>query len=253
MSGPLVLYKVKDKIAFITLNRPEKRNALNSAILAELAKAWKHFEADSDAWVAILSGAGKGFSSGMDQVDIEIDRQAYLEATRANGTAVFKPIIGAVHGFALGTGYSLAVKACDLTIAAEGTKFGYPEVKVGNAGVVPYIPYMLFKRNLEFMLTGQWIDAQKAYEWGMVNKVVPEGKHMEEAIEWAEMIKKNAPLTLRAIKYGQYREIDYLRRMLQRDAEYEFEHFVKPQVEGEDRQEGIAAFREKREPRFRAR
>jgi enoyl-CoA hydratase/carnithine racemase len=253
MTGPLVLYEVKDKIAFITLNRPEKRNALNSAILAELAAAWKRYEKDKEAWVAILSGAGKGFSSGMDQVDRDIDRRAYLEATRANGTTVFKPIVGAVHGWALGTGYSLAVKACDLTIASEETQFGYPEVKVGNAGIVPYVPYMHFKRNLEFMLTGIWIDAQKAYEWGMVNKVVPQGKHMEEAIKWAEILKKNAPLTLRAIKYGQYKGVGGLARTLDAEAEWEFEHFTVPQTESEDRKEAIQAFREKREPRFKGR
>lgn len=253
MADPVVLYEVKDQIAFITLNRPEKRNAVNSELCVELAKAWKRFEQDPDARVAILSGAGKGFSSGMDQnvAPETLDREAYYQATRANGITIFKPIIGAVHGFALGTGYSLAVKACDLTIAAEGTQFGYPESRVGNAGVIPYVPYMHFKRNLEFMLTAQWIDAQKAYEWGMVNKVVPEAELMTEAIKWAEIIKKNAPLTLRAIKYGQYRGVDEATRQLTKEAEWEFEHFIRPQWESEDRKEGARAYFEEREPQFK--
>jgi enoyl-CoA hydratase/carnithine racemase len=253
MAKPVVLYKVKDKIAFITLNRPEKRNALNSEVYRELAKIWEKFENDDHAWVAILSGAGKGFSSGMDQTVApqDVDRAAYLAATKSNGITIFKPIIGAIHGFALGTGYTLAVKACDITIAAEGTMFGYPESRVGNAGIVPYyLPYMLFKKNLEFMLTGEWIDAKTACEWGLVNKVVPEAELMNEAIKLAEVLKRNAPLTLRAIKYGQYKVVNEEARRLAKEEEWETEHFARPQWESKDSIEGRKAFAAKREPQF---
>ncbi len=251
MANPIVLYEVKDQIAYITMNRPEKRNALNSELCIELGKTWERFEQDPDARVAILSGAGKAFCAGQDLAEVEAG-VASLEALGrvfpANGITVFKPIVGAVHGFAVGAGYSLAIRGCDLTIAAEGAQFGFPEPRVGIVGgIVEYVSYMPFKISLEFLLTGQMMSAQRAYEVGLVNKVVPEAELMAEAIRLAEILKKNAPLTLRALKYAQYKMADTTASKAAR----EFDSFIRPQLESEDRKEGARAFLEKREPRFK--
>lgn len=258
MANNAVLYEVKDDIAFITLNRPEKLNALNTEMCVEIAEAWKRFEQEKEVFVAILSGNGKAFSAGADQSEKNRNQQAFEEATRANGVTVFKPIIGAIHGFALGIGYLMAVRSCDLTIAAESARFGFPEPRLGYAPVSPYMPYMPFKRSLQMaLLTGDrddFIDAQTAYEWGLVNKVVPDAELMPEAIKWAERIKKNAPLTNKAIKYSHYRAAARMAgeaRTLAIEQQYEFEYFMRPQQESEDRKEGMRAYIEKREPRFK--
>ena len=246
----VVLYEVKENIAYITLNRPEKLNAINNEMVSELIKTWDRFEGDPDARVAILSGVGRAFCAGADITPGALEPGTVRRAFPANGIQVLKPIIGAVHGLAMGAGEGLAVRGCDLTVAAEDAQFGFPETRAGRVGgIIEYRPYMTFKQTMEFYLLGNWFDAQKAYEVGLVNRVVPREELMDTAIVWAEQIKKLAPLSLRIIKYGLYKIMD----SPVAQAEREFKKFVQTQFDSEDFKEGARAFQEKRDPEFKGR
>jgi len=246
----LVLYEVKDQIAYITLNRPEKLNAINTEMVTELIKTWDRFEEDPDSKLAILSGAGKAFCGGADITPGALEPGTVRRAFPVNGIQVLKPIIGAVHGLAMGAGSGLAIRGCDLTVAAEDAQFGFPETRAGRVGgIIEYRPYMTFKHSMEYYLLGTWFDAQKAYEVGLVNKVVPMAELMDTAIDWAERLKKLAPLSLRIIKYGMYKIMD----TPVAQAEREFKKFVQTQFDSEDFKEGARAFQEKRDPEFKGR
>jgi enoyl-CoA hydratase/carnithine racemase len=254
MKESVVLYEVTNGVAFITLNRPEKLNAFNVEMAYALRDAWKRFEADPEARVAILSGNGKSFSAGVDLTGE--DRKTakpwqYHEAYPLNGTALFKPIIAAVHGHTLGMGYIIAVQGCDITIAADNAIFGYPEGRAGVSQVPPnYTPHMPFKIALEFMLLswkgGRMMSAQRAYGVGLVNNVVPSEGLMEEAVRWAEMLKGVPPLYIKSVKYGYYTGTERPARKTER----EYVDFVYPQETSTDKEEAAIAFRDKRDPRF---
>lgn len=254
MSEPTVRYVVRNGIAYVTLNRPHKLNAFNLEMSAALRDAWDRFEDDGEARVAILSGEGRAFSAGVDLTDEDRAHGQpwqYHEAYPRNGIKHFKPIIGAVHGYALGQACIIAVNGCDITVAADDAQFGYPESKAGVAQIPPeHTPYMPFKIYLEFMLLawkgGRLIDAERAYHFGIVNDVVPRDDLMTRAEEFAEMLMEIPPLYIRSVKHGLYRQIE--RKTVSDEREYI--DFVLPQERSEDRREALAAFREKRPPKF---
>ena len=167
----------------LTLNRPDKLNALNGAMVAALVAALDDAEADPDVRVVVLAGAGRAFSSGYDLTE-EAEGAiagpvAWRDALAADVAATLrfldspKPVIAQIHGYALAGGLELAM-ACDLVVAAEGTKLGEPEIRYGSAPVTLLMPYLIGqKRTRELLLTGDLIDAAEAERIGLVNRVVP--------------------------------------------------------------------------------
>jgi enoyl-CoA hydratase len=241
-----VIYKKEEKVAFITLNRPDKRNALNTATVDALRKIWTDFESDPDMRVAILTGSGRAFCAGMDMDDLSVE--PLLNSCIQNyGIEVTKPIIGAINGWAVGVGLALATN-CDIKVMSENAKLAFPEAKVGIAqGGVDLLKFMPYAIAMELWLTGEPLDAKRAYELGIVNRVVPEGELMNEAIRFAHLIMGNAPLTMKMLKMMAIQHT-----LTVNSAWHQIEYrYIKPQLESEDRKEGIRAFGEKRKPVFK--
>ncbi|MDY7102091.1 MAG: enoyl-CoA hydratase/isomerase family protein [Actinomycetota bacterium] len=254
MAEPVLTYEVDDQIAYITLNRPQRRNALNDELSRALIDVWPRFEADPDARVGILRGAGQDFCVGLDlnpgEVRNEVPHLMHQGYPR-NGTEVFKPLIAAVQGNCMGGGYAFAVRGCDFTIMADTARLGFPEARAGIAiAPIDYIPLMPFKISLEFMMLaykgGRFMDADRAYQLGLVNEVVPEDELDAAAIRWAEMLKTIPQLYIKAIKYGHYKaaRMEYLER------EMDHVNYIWPQQISGERREAAAAMREKRDPDY---
>lgn len=251
-----VRYEVCDGIAIITLNRPHVRNAINGAMADALKACWVRLEADETAQVGLLCAEGDHFSVGKDikeREDPSIPYRLHM-AYPPNGRGLFKPLISAVQGYVMGGAYAFAIRGCDLTIAADDTQLGFPEAKVGIAiPPIGYAPYMPFKVSLEFMMLawkgGNFMPAERAYQLGLVNAVVPRDKLMEEAMVWAERLREVPPLYIRSIKYGHYKsaELRYL------ENERDYVDFIWPQMVSEDKQEAIESFRDRRPPVFKGR
>ncbi len=252
MAKDVVLYEVKDKIAYITLNNPDNRNRLDPDMCIALGEAWDQFAKDDNAWVALLSANGKDFCRGAD-----LRHEGLLKylgrAFPPNGTKILKPIVGAVHGMVAGSGFGLATYGTDITYATRDAQFVFAEVWVGIVGgIVEYVPYMPFKVSLEFLLSGQPMSGERAYEVGLVNHVCKDKDElMTEASKMAKILSENAPLTIRAIKYGQYKQRVEAQKKAMSVAQEEFEAFIKPQLESEDFKEGRAALFENRKPVFK--
>ena len=241
-------------IVIITINRPQFKNAVNRNVSYSVCAAIDELDARSDLHVGILTGAGGTFCSGM-------DLKAFLngEVTRVEGRGILgialtppkKPLIAAVEGYALAGGFE-AMLACDLVIAAKNAKFGIPEVKRGlaaAAGGLIRLPRLIPQKiAMEMALTGQWMEAQRLYELGLINQLVEPGEALNEAKRMAVNIKKNAPLAVAASKRVIVEQIDWsIEDMFQKQTE-----ITGQLLNSLDAQEGAKAFTEKREPKWQS-
>jgi enoyl-CoA hydratase len=249
MSGEVVLYDMKGEVAIITLNRPEKRNVVNTAMRDGVLGAWKRFDGDPMARVAILTAAGdKAFCAGRDLGEAATGHGHGFIPILRDEISVTKPVIAAVNGAALGGGCFMAI-SCDLCVAAEHATFALTEVRVGRAPIYAFwlngaIPQ---KVALEMSMTGNAIDARRAYELGLVNHVVPAAHLMTKALALANALCAAAPMSVAATKAMIYETAglkteDALAIALAR---------FKPVFESEDAMEGMRAFREKRPPQWK--
>jgi len=258
LTGPdILLYEKKDRIVTITLNRPERLNALSLELEERLAEAWERFRDDDDAWVAIVTGSGdKAFCVGFDLKDqAERDRAGVEIPDVANRPSIrpetWKPIIAAINGYVVGGGFSLA-QACDIRIAAEHIEFGITETQ-WNAPV-PFA-YELTRtlhlgHALEIALWGdRRISAQRGYEIGWINEVVSKEQLMDRAMEWASRMLDLAPRSVRNIK-----EIIYRGFHLSPSDGAAYAAALETNLHGmEDSIEGARAFKEHRKPQFKNR
>jgi enoyl-CoA hydratase/carnithine racemase len=256
MSSEVLLYSERDGIGWITLNRPEKLNALNREVFGLVHEALARLEASSSVAVGVLHGAGRAFAAGADiedYVDISVeDYRAFMDLGRAPTDLISrlsKPVIAAVQGFALGGGFELAL-ACDLVVAAENARFGLPEPRLGLApggGGTQRLARLVGRvRANDLLLTGRFLTAQEAYEWGIVNRVVPKDDLLLAAAELAASMVALAPEPLSVIKRLVHEGLD-LPLVVGLTHEQDTTAGL---IGTEDAHEGIAAFVEKRPPRF---
>ena len=243
-----VIYESKDGIARITISRPEARNAINNDVVQGLQAAWQRFAQDAGDRVAVVHGAGEqAFTSGADLKDMP--RDIWLAMPNLS-IPCDKPIIAAVNGFAVGAGSTLVMLA-DLAVAEEGAQFIYPEAKIGAfAGVMAgFPPRLQYKAGLEWLMTGDAMTAQRAYEIGLVNRVVAKGQALSVAMELAAKIAGNAPLVVQAMKSIARRTLPSSPTELY----YPQHRLIQGIATSEDIKEGVASFKEKRAPRFTGR
>lgn len=257
MAYEFITYEKKGRIAYVTINRPDRLNALHPPANAELYDAFSSFRDDPDVWVAILTGAGeRAFSAGNDlRYTAEHGRRdRTLDIRRFGGITsdftCWKPIIAAVNGYALGGGLELAM-ACDIIIAADHAEMGLPEVRVGlvaGAGGTHRLPrHIPLKIALGMMLTGRRISAQEAHRLGLVNEVVPLAELMPTAERWASEVLEVAPLSARASKQMAYSGLDWPLEIAMSRSYTEYQRAMA----SEDFIEGPRAFAEKRKPNWK--
>src|SRR5213594_3649393 len=260
MTYQTILFEIRDGIAWVTVNRPDKLNALNDQVMLDLADAAERIATEAEIKGAILTGAGpKSFVAGADIGDLSRQGPFDGKARAQRGQAVLrrletcgKPVIAAINGFALGGGCELAM-ACHIRIASENAKFGQPEVKLGIApgyGGTQRLPRLVGKGvALQLILTGEMIDAQEAYRIGLVNKVVPAADLLAESEKMMRGILAMGPLAVRlaieAIDQG-------LEMTLDEGLLLEANHFGLLAAT-QDMKEGLTAFLEKRSAKFQGR
>ncbi len=244
MSDSLLKYDSEDGVATITLNRPDKRNAINKEIALRLHDAFDRLNASGDR-VGVLTHAGEHFTAG---VDIKDPPEDFPYCVPNVGIAMKKPLVAAVGGWVIGGGVVL-VQMCDLCVAADNARFMFPEARVGFtgaliAGLAARIPH---KVAMELMLLGEEVSAERMYQVGLVNRLVPAGKQLEAAMDYAGRLVENAPLVLGLLR-------DFVSRVIPKGPAELAAHgrlAITRVRASEDAKEGIASFKEKRKPRFK--
>lgn len=257
MSLETLLIDVADHVAILTVNRPDKRNALNAAVRDELIRALDDVRERDDVRVVILTGVGeKAFIAGADIA--EFAERSAIEQWHAMGGAIAfdrlaefpKPTIAMINGFALGGGCELAI-ACDIRIAARSARLGQPEIKLGilpGGGGTQRLPRLIgFGRAMRLILTGDLIGAEEAERIGLVDIVVEDAELRSRTLELAKAIAASSPVALRLAKAAVRMSAE---APLAAGLAYEREAFVTA-FACDDRTEGMRAFLEKRTPRFR--
>ncbi len=241
-------------IALIQLNRPKELNALNLQLMGELRDALRSLDADTDVRVIVLTGNERAFAAGADikemagrtAIDMfNVDQFTTWDTKKKTK----KPIIAAVSGFALGGGCELAM-LCDMIIASESAQFGQPEIKIGTmpgAGGTQRLTRAVGKQwAMEMVLTGQFMSAEKAYQAGLVNRVVPVELYLQEALKLAQQIAQMSPI---AVKLAKESVLQAFNSHLDEGLAFERKNFYLT-FASNDQKEGMTAFVEKRAPRF---
>ena len=248
-----VLVDVTDGIMTVTLNRPEAKNAANKALAVGVAAAMDQLDSDDSIRVAIITGAGGTFCAGMDLKAFVSGEMPMVEGRGFAGLTEAtprKPLIAAIEGYALAGGLELAI-SCDLIVAADNAKFGIPEVKRGlaaAAGGLMRLPRQIPSRvAMELAVTGDFITAQRAYELGLINQVVPAGTALEAAKALAARIVANGPLAVAISKQVVYESADWSAAEMWKKQQ----DLVMPIFGSEDAMEGSIAFAEKRAPNWK--
>jgi enoyl-CoA hydratase len=250
-----VFTEQRDRVLIITLNRPEVRNAVNTALAEGVAAALDELDSDDALSVGVVTGAGGFFSAGMDLGAFVKGESPYVGDRGFAGItrrASEKPLIAAIEGFAVAGGLEIAL-SCDLLVAAEGAKLGIPEAKrslVAAGGALLRLPRrMPYHAVMELALTGDTVPAERFHELGVVNRLAPPGGALDAALELAEAIGRNGPLALTASKRILQEQFDWSSdEMWEKQGE-----IAGPVMVSEDAKEGASAFKEKREPRWQGR
>lgn len=251
--GTTVLFEVEGHVATVTLNRPEKKNAINRAMRKEVQDAFSRIKHDPDIWAAVITGNGEVFCSGKDLLEKLPDQDSEVmsnDELYLYLRFIYKPIVVALNGPALAQGAGFALNS-DIVIMSERASIGWPQVKRGISSVSgpSYIPHAIpWNQAMGYLMRGRFISAADAFRFGIANEVVAHENLMEAARRWVAEIMENAPLAVQAIKEAARRgqELPVSDRMyLARD-------IANHVLLSEDAREGILAFKEKRKPVWKA-
>ncbi len=252
MTYTSILVERRGRVGLITLNRPQAMNALNNQLMRELMDALEAFDRDDDVGAMVVTGNEKAFAAGADikeMADKTVEQMKGEDRIAVFGRirSIRKPVIAAVSGWALGGGCEIAL-SCDMIVASNSAKFGQPEITIGvipGAGGTQRLTRAVGKAlAMEMILNDRRLTAQEAYQFGMVNRVVPVSDYLNEALKLAEEIASRAPLAVRAAKkmINQAYERSLTDGLAEEKREF-YDLFAT-----QDQKEGMAAFVEKRKP-----